>query len=197
MTDETTTDDTPEGRRSRLLSLLRRLALEEGDFELSSGGSASVYVDVRQVSLTAPGADLIGQSIWEKIRQVDPEARAVGGLTLGADPIVTATSLAALADDYELSGILVRKASKEHGTGERVEAPAILSHGDRVVAVEDTVTTGNSTLEAIEQMRQAGFDIEHAVCVVDREAGGADNLAEAGVALHSIFTLSDLLNEAE
>ena len=197
MTDETTTDDTPEGRRSRLLSLLRRLALEEGDFELSSGGSASVYVDVRQVSLTAPGAHLIGQSIWEKIRQVDPEARAVGGLTLGADPIVTATSLAALADDYELSGILVRKASKEHGTGERVEAPAILSHGDRVVAVEDTVTTGNSTLEAIEQMRQAGFDIEHAVCVVDREAGGADNLAEAGVALHSIFTLSDLLNEAE
>lgn len=175
-----------------LSEMLRRLALEHGDFELSAGGTTSVYVDVRQVSLTGRGASLIGRAFWDRIREVEPEARAVGGLTLGADPLVTATSLAARGDDRALDGILVRKASKSHGTGERVEAPDLLDDGDCVVALEDTVTTGGSTREAVEQMREAGFEIRHALCVVDRQAGGRENLDAIDVELHSLFTLDQL-----
>lgn len=177
-----------------LREMLRRLALERGEFELSAGGTTSVYVDVRQVSLTGRGASLIGEAFWDRIRDLDPEARAVGGLTLGADPLVTATSLAAHRSGRPLEGILVRKASKAHGTGERVEAPAILGSGDRVVALEDTVTTGGSTREAVEQMRHAGFTVDHALCVVDREAGGREHLAEIDVELHALFTLDELVD---
>ncbi len=182
--------------RPELRDLLRRLALEHGEFELSAGGTTSVYVDVRQVSLTGRGAALIGTALWRMIDDISPEARAVGGMTLGADPLVTATSLAAEADGRTLEGILVRKAPKEHGTGDRLETPSILEAGDRVVALEDTVTTGGSTLEAVEQMREAGFRIAHALCVVDREAGGSEHLASHGVDLHPLFTLSELTDHA-
>jgi orotate phosphoribosyltransferase len=185
------TDKTDSDLRGRL----RQFALEHGEFELSSGGITSVYVDVRQVSLTGRGAALIGGAFWQKICQLAPDARAVGGMTLGADPLVTATSLAADADDQPLDGILVRKASKSHGTGQQLEAPDLLEPGDTVVAVEDTVTTGNSTLEAVEQLREAGFDVDHALCVVDREAGGRDNLASHDIQLHPLFTLSELTDD--
>ena len=178
-----------------LRELLQRLALEHGEFELSAGGTTSVYVDARQVSLTGQGACLIGQAFWERVREIEPDARAIGGMTLGADPLVTATSLAAHHDGRDLEGILVRKASKDYGTGERVEAPSILEPGDHVVALDDTVTTGGSTIDAVEQMREAGFTIRHALCVVDREAGARENLAEAGVELHSLFALSDLVDD--
>lgn len=186
----------PEFGDASLEDMLRRLAVERGEFELSAGGTTSVYVDVRQVSLTGRGASLIGEAFWERIRELAPQARAVGGLTLGADPLVTATSLAAYRTGRSLEGILVRKASKSHGTGERVEAPEILRDGDRVVALEDTVTTGGSTREAVEQMRHAGFTIDHALCVVDRDAGGRENLAEVDVDLHALFPLDDLVDDA-
>jgi orotate phosphoribosyltransferase len=189
-----------EGQRtdnaaSDLRDRLQKFALEHGEFELSSGGTTSVYVDVRQVSLTSRGAALIGEAFWQHIRQLAPDARAVGGMTLGADPLVTATSLAAEADGHTLDGILVRKASKSHGTGQRLEAPDILEPGDTIVALEDTVTTGNSTLEAVEQIREAGFEVDHALCVVDREAGGSENLAAHDIELHPLFTLSELTDD--
>jgi len=185
----------PDVGDASLEELLGRLAVEQGEFELSAGGTTSVYVDVRQVSLTGRGAALIGEALWEQVRERDPNARAVGGLTLGADPLVTATSLAAHRAGRALEGILVRKASKTHGTGERVEAPDILGDGDRVVALEDTVTTGGSTREAVEQMRHAGFTVDHALCVVDRQAGGGEHLADIDVELHALFTLDDLVDD--
>ena len=178
-----------------LSKLLRQHALERGEFELSSGGTSSVYVDVRQVSLSGRGATHIGDAFWQLIQQIEPDAEAVGGMTLGADPLVTATTVTAFEKGRDFDGILVRKASKEHGTGERVEAPSVLEPGSVVVAVDDTVTTGGSTIDAVEQMREAGFEIRHALCVVDREAGARENLAEVGVTLHSLYTLSELTED--
>lgn len=176
-----------------LIDLLRRHALERGgDFELSSGGESSVYVDVKQVSLTGRGAAAIGRGFWEVLQRVAPQAAAVGGMTLGADPLVTATTLAARNDGSDLSALIVRKAQKGHGTGKRVEAPDTLEAGAEILAVDDVCTTGGSTIEAIEQMREAGFRVDHAVCVVDREAGATANLADIDVELHSLFRLSEL-----
>lgn len=174
-----------------LRQLVADRALQHGEFELSSGGTTSVYVDIRQISLTGRGAALIGAAFWERIRQLQPDAVAVGGMTLGADPLITATTLAAHEDDRDLSGIIVRKSHKRHGTEERVEAPDLLEEGTKVVAIDDTVTTGNSTADAVEQMRASGFSIDHALCVVDREAGARDNLGDLGVELHSLFRLSE------
>lgn len=178
-----------------LRTLVREHAVEYGEFELSSGGTTSVYVDIRQVSLTGRGAQLIGRLFWKRILDREPGAGAVGGMTLGADPLVTATTLAARRRDSNLCGIIVRKADKEHGTGRRIEAPDAIPEGAPVVAVDDTTTTGSSTLEAVEQMRQAGFRVEHALSVVDREAGASDRLADAGVELEPLLQLSDLTED--
>lgn len=178
-----------------LRTLVREHAVEYGEFELSSGGTTSVYVDIRQVSLTGQGAELIGRLFWKRILDLEPGAGAVGGMTLGADPLVTATTLAARQRDSDLCGIIVRKAGKGHGTGRRVEAPDAIPDGAPVVAVDDTTTTGTSTLEAVEQMRGAGFEVDHALSVVDRESGATERLADAGVALHSLITLSELTED--
>jgi len=190
-----TPKDDPPRRAPALLTLrtlVREHAVDYGEFELSSGGTTSVYVDVRQVSLTGRGADLIGRLFWERILERQPGAGAVGGMTLGADPLVTATTLAARRDDSELAGIIVRKSGKEHGTGRRVEAPDSIPAGAPVVAVDDTTTTGQSTLDAVERIRAAGFEVERALSVVDRESGATDLLAEAGVELEPLLRLSDL-----
>jgi orotate phosphoribosyltransferase len=175
-----------------LRTLVREHAVEFGEFELSSGGTTSVYVDIRQVSLTGRGAEWIGHAFWQRMLDLEPGAGAVGGMSLGADPLVTATTFAARERDSDLCGIIVRKAGKEHGTGRRVEAPEAIPNGAPVVAVDDTTTTGSSTLEAVEQMRKAGFEVDHALSVVDRESGATERLADAGVELDSLFTLSEL-----
>jgi orotate phosphoribosyltransferase len=183
--------------RDALLRRLQRDALIEGEeFELSSGGTSTVYVDVRRVSLQALGADLIGRGLWALGSEVEPEVGAFGGLTLGADPLVTSAALASHADHTRATtadSIIVRKATKEHGTGERVEAPAELSRDRPVIAVDDTMTTGNSTLEAVEQLRADGWTVRHALAVVDREAGARETLDAADVELHSLYTLDGLV----
>lgn len=189
-----TTPTFPTDARRTLRELLCRRALMQGDFDLASGASSSVYVDVKQVSLTGRGAELCGRGLWSLAAAARPDLDAVGGMTLGADPLVTAIALAAHADGRDLSALIVRKATKEHGTGERVEGPSSLPQDATVVAVDDVVTTGGSTIDAIEQLRDAGFTVDHAVCVVDRQAGGAANLADIGVTLHSLFTLDELVD---
>ena len=182
-----------ETERDRLAALLCEHSLEEGSFELSSGKSASVYVDSKRTVLSGEGAHLAGRLLWELIAPLGDEIAGVGGLTLGADPLVTAIAMAAHADQRSLGAIIVRKESKGHGTDQFLEKPSSLNAGDHIVAVDDVITTGGSTIDAIEKMRAEGFVIEHATCLVDREDVGAQALADEGVTLHPLFTLSQLL----
>ncbi len=179
--------------RAQLADLLRAHSVRQGRFELSSGEVSDVYVDVKSTSLTGAGADLIGRLLFELVADLDPRPEGIGGLTLGADPLVTAVSLTAHLQGTDLAALIVRKEAKGHGTGRAIEAPPTLEKGARVVAVDDVVTTGGSTLVAIEAMRQAGFVVEDAVCVVDRQAQGRQALADAGVTLHALYALDELL----
>ena len=177
-----------------LARLLCDRSVETGDFELASGKSASVYVDVKKTALTGRGAALVGRGLWKLVQQASSEASGVGGLTLGADPLVTAISMAAWEEGNDFAAVIVRKQAKGHGTQQYIEQPDTLSEGDEVVAVDDVITTGGSTLDAIERMRDAGLVVRHAVCVVDREDVGPEKLADAGVEMHRLFTLSELLD---
>jgi orotate phosphoribosyltransferase len=178
--------------RDELLALLREHSYREGTFTLASGATSSTYVDVRRTALTARGAQLIGQLACAAIIDAEWQTDAVGGMTLGADPLTTAIQLAGLSSGKSWSGVLVRKAPKAHGAESQIERGGDLPDGGRVVALDDTVTTGGSSLKAIEAMRACGYIVQHALCVVDRLEGGVETLAAAGVTLQALFTVEDL-----
>jgi orotate phosphoribosyltransferase len=174
------------------LQLLRERAFAEREVTLSSGLKSNFYIDCKQVSLDAEGACLIGELIHDTIEQVAPDAIAVGGLTLGADPLATATSIASFRAGRPRSAFLVRKESKGHGTGQWLESVP-LAAGAKVVVLEDVVTTGASALKAIERARGAGLVVVHAIGLVDRLEGGREAIAAADVPLATLFTRRDFL----
>src|SRR5215469_5457757 len=148
---------------SSLQKLLRTLAHKSfrlGEFKLSSGGTSDYYIDCRTTTLDAKGSRLTGEVFLEEIRQRGWNPQAIGGLTMGADPIVVAVSVVS----GELNGFLVRKAEKQHGTGQRIEG--FREKGARVVIVDDVCTTGASTVQAIEAAREFGFEIVGVMCLV-------------------------------
>jgi orotate phosphoribosyltransferase len=149
--------------RQELLRLLAQKSFRLGDFKLSSGASSDYYIDCRTTTLDAKGARLTGQVFLEEIRRHGWNPQAIGGLTLGADPIVAAVTVVS----GQVNGFLVRKAEKEHGTGQRIEG--FRERGSRVVIVDDVCTTGASTVQAIEAARELGFQIVGVVCLVERE----------------------------
>lgn len=175
--------------RERLLELLRTRALRLGKITLSSGKVSDYYVDARKVVLHPEGAYLTGRLILDMI---DPEAAAVAGMTLGADPIVTAVSVVGHLEGRDLSALIIRKEAKGHGTGKFVEGPA-LPEGSKVTVVDDVVTTGSSLIKSIERLKNEGYDPIQAIAILDREEGGNERLAGAGYRLESIFTRSDLI----
>src|ERR1700756_69113 len=178
--------------RQELLRLLAQKSFRLGDFKLSSGASSDYYVDCRTTTLHAQGARLTGLVFLEEIRAQGWKPQAIGGLTMGADPIVTAVSVTS----GELDGFLVRKAEKQHGTGHRIEG--FREKGTRVVIVDDVCTTGASTVQAIEAARDFGFEVVGAMCLVEREeAGGRPNVekAAAPAPFVSIFKANDIREE--
>ena len=178
--------------RQELLRLLAHKSFKLGEFKLSSGASSDYYIDCRTTTLDARGSQLTGQVFLEEIRQRGWKPQAIGGLTLGADPIVVAVSVTS----GELSGFLVRKAEKQHGTGQRIEG--FRKKGARVVIVDDVCTTGASTVQAIEAAREFGFDVVGAMCLVEREeAGGRRNVEQAATPAPfvSVFSASDVRKE--
>lgn len=177
--------------RTELHSLLAERSIRFGDFTLASGAKSNVYVDVRATSLSSDGSFWIGKAFLETIRSVAPNAVAVGGLTLGADPLVTATAIAAHLEGESLDAMIVRKETKAHGTQNMIEHPGRAQAGDEVVVVDDVITSGGSTLKAVDSLRAAGFVVSHAICVVDRQAGGREALAEHGIELRELFTIED------
>jgi orotate phosphoribosyltransferase len=181
--------------RSSRQDLLRLLAFKSfrlGEFKLSSGGTSDYYIDCRTTTLDAKGSRLTGEVFWDEIRQREWKPQAIGGLTMGADPIVVAVSVIS----GELNGFLVRKAEKQHGTGQRIEG--FREKGARVVIVDDVCTTGASTVQAIEAAREFGFQVVGAMCLVEREeAKGRPNVekAAAPAPFVSIFTARDIRAE--
>jgi orotate phosphoribosyltransferase len=179
-------------QRERLLALLRRDAFQERTVTLASGKTSSFYIDCRSVTLTAEGHFLIGQLGRAVIDERVPDARAVGGLAMGADPLVSAVSLMSFMAGRPLEGFLVRKEAKGHGTGQWIEGAGGLPRGSKVVVLEDVVTTGGSTLKAIERARAAELDVVHVVALVDRLEGGREAI-EAAAPLTALFTRKDFL----
>ncbi|HTS09756.1 MAG TPA: orotate phosphoribosyltransferase [Candidatus Eisenbacteria bacterium] len=178
--------------RQKLLSTLAHKSFRLGEFKLSSGGTSDYYIDCRATTLDAKGSRLTGEVFLEEIRQRNWQPQAIGGLTMGADPIVVAVSV--LSGD--LSGFLVRKAEKQHGTGQRIEG--FRQKGATVVIVDDVCTTGASTIQAIEAAREFGFDVVAAMCLVEREeAKGRLNVEKvaAPAPFVSIFTANDVRQE--
>jgi orotate phosphoribosyltransferase len=179
--------------RDELLELLATRSFRLGEFTLSSGGKSDYYIDCRTTTLNAYGAELTGRVFLELIQQQGWQPQAVGGLTLGADPIVVATSVISSQMGAPIHGFLVRKAEKAHGMGRRVEG--FQERGARVVIVDDVCTTGGSTIQAIEAAREFGFNIAGVACLVERlEAGGrpAVEKAAAPAPFISVFTSNDV-----
>jgi orotate phosphoribosyltransferase len=191
----------------QLLAILARISFRLGQFKLSSGGTSDYYVDCRTTTLHAEGGRLTGHAILDLLEEHGIEAEAVGGLTMGADPIVSAVAIAtgwraleAIQNDKPqppvLHGFLVRKAEKAHGTGRRIEG--FNNPGARVVIVDDVCTTGASTINAIEAVREAGMVVAAVVCIVEREEANGRPAVEAaaqGVPFLRLFTANEVRAE--
>lgn len=176
------------GLKERLLKLLERDALKRGKFVLSSGKESAYYLDGRVITLTPEGAYLVARIILEMVkgRGID----AVGGPTLGADPIVGALAAVSHIQEVPLQTFIVRKAAKEHGTQRRIEGPALPKRA-RVLLVDDVATTGKALIEAKEALAQEGVTVDAALVIVDRCEGARQALAQEGLRLESIFTIKD------
>ncbi len=171
-----------------LHKLLEKEALKRGDFILSSGKKSNYYLDGRVITMTPEGAYLVGNIILEMAK--GKGVNAIGGPTLGADPIVGAVACLAYQRDIPVKTFIVRKAAKEHGMAKQVEGPA-LAAGSKVILVDDVATTGKALIEAKEALDKIGVVVETAIVIVDRKEGAADNLAKVGLRLESIFSIKD------
>ncbi|MCU1220465.1 MAG: orotate phosphoribosyltransferase [Candidatus Angelobacter sp.] len=179
--------------REQLLELLATNSFRLGEFTLSSGGKSDYYIDCRTTTLHAKGAELTGRVFLDHMQQQGWGPKAVGGLTMGADPIVVATSVISSQAGSPIHGFLVRKAEKAHGMGRRVEG--FQEKGALVVIVDDVCTTGSSTIQAIEAAREFGFNIVGVACLVERlEAGGRPAVEKAAdpAPFLSVFTSNDV-----
>ncbi len=176
--------------KEELLELLKKDAYRKGDFTLSSGRKTNHYVNCKPVTLSGRG--LLCSSCL-LLDLVEEDSVAVGGLTLGADPLVSSMSVISAVDEVKLDALIVRKETKGHGTGAWIEGPE-LPKGSKITVVEDVITTGGSAIKAVTRLRDFGYKVDRVVAIVDRQENGeADEFMEsAGLELHSIFKLDEL-----
>ncbi len=177
-----------ENEREQLRRLLKAESLIFGDFTLASGKKSTFYFDSKRTTLRSDGAWLTAREILRLIREYRIEADAIGGLTLGADPIVCPVAALSHAEGPKLRAFIVRKEAKEHGTGRQIEGN--LPKGSRVIIVDDVVTTAGSTLKAVEAAEGEGHTVVAVICLVDREEGGAAKLAK--YPFYPVFRRSDI-----
>jgi orotate phosphoribosyltransferase len=180
--------ESQEDQRHLLLTLLAAQAYRRGTFTLASGRASAHYVNCKPVSLSGTGLALLGRLL---LPQVEPDAVAVAGLTLGADPLVSAVAFQAALTGRPLDALIVRKEAKGHGTGDWLEGP-LPAPGLPVTVLEDVVTSGGSALKAAKLLRQAGYGVRRVVAIVDRREGGEAALAEEGLELRSLFGLEQV-----
>ncbi|MBD2627851.1 orotate phosphoribosyltransferase [Trichormus variabilis] len=174
--------------RQKLLDLFCQLAYQEGDFVLSSGQRSSYYINGKQVTLHPQGAVAVGRLLLPMLPE---NTQAVAGLTLGADPIVSAVSVVSVYENRPLPALIIRKEAKGHGTMAYIEGPT-LPEGANVVVLEDVVTTGQSALKAVERLQAAGYTVDTVISLIDRLQGGAELYQSAGLKFAPLFTITDL-----
>ena len=184
---------TGAGRRQLLLERLAERAYRHGNFTLASGRSSNHYVNCKPVSLSGEGLALLGEQL---LAEVEADAVAVAGLTLGADPLVSAVALQAALTGRPLDALIVRKEAKGHGTGAWLEGP-LPPAGSTITVLEDVVTTGGSSLKAVTQLRQAGYRVNRVVAIVDRQEGGLEAMTAADLELRSLFQLEEIAATAQ
>lgn len=182
-----------ELERSELMQIIREMSYEEREVTLASGRKSNFYFDGKQTTLHAHGGLLVGKAFWHEVKQFPGPIHGVGGLTLGADPIATATSIAAALEGARVHAFIIRKEPKGHGTGQWLEGRKNLPPGSRVVIVEDVTTTGGSSMKAVERARQEGLEVVGIVTLVDREEGARENIEREGQRLRAVFTRSQVV----
>ncbi|MBQ7585638.1 MAG: orotate phosphoribosyltransferase [Desulfovibrionaceae bacterium] len=180
--------------KKSLAELLLKLSYREGDFILASGKRSDYYFDCRVTALNAQGSWLIGKLFNLVLK--DHPIKGVAGMTMGADPLVSSTTVLSQETSRPLHGLLVRKQAKDHGTSQFVEGLGNFKEGDKVAVLEDVVTTGGSVLKACERLKAANLEIDCILAILDREEGGKDHLAKAGFKFISLFTRQELLDLA-
>lgn len=174
--------------RQHLLDLFCQLAYQEGDFVLSSGQRSSYYINGKQVTLHPQGALAIGRLL---LSHLSTKTQAVAGLTLGADPIVSAVSVVSAYENRPLPALIIRKEAKGHGTRAYIEGPT-LPDNTEIVVLEDVVTTGQSAMKAVERLKQAGYKVNEVIALVDRQQGGAQLYQSAGLQFQSVFSIEEI-----
>ena len=179
----------------RLLELLRERGFRRGNFVLSSGKESDFFIDCKPAVLLAEGHVLVGQALLERIRDVIGPVSAVAGVELGGCPLASAVASASWADGGPLDAVYIRKSTKEHGTRKMLEGADRLGPGAKLVIVEDTVTTGGSTLRAVQAVRDAGFEVAGVIAVVDRLEGGASAIRDAGVPFSTLYDRTDFMGD--
>ena len=182
-----------DGMKENLLTLLAQRAYRFGHFSLASGKKSSHYVNCKPVSLSGLGLLSISSLFLKQLNKSDT---GVAGLTLGADPLVSGVVMLAAQSDITLSGLIVRKEAKGHGTGAWLEGP-LPPKGSIITVLEDVVTTGGSSLKAVEKLRTQGYLVEKVIAIVDREEGGADAMHKADLDLYSLFFLREIVERAK
>ncbi len=180
--------------RQRLKEILLEKSYRKGEFTLTSGKTSDFYIDVKQTSLSAEGSYLCGKLILDRILQSDTSIEAVGGMTLGADPLVSAVSVVSHLEKHPIPAFIVRKEAKGHGTANYIEGLSNMPAGCRVTLLEDVVTTGGTLVKVIKRVEDAGFIVGQVITVVERQEGGVEVLAKAGYTLEAIFTREQLLS---
>lgn len=170
------------------MDLFCQLAYQEGDFVLSSGQRSSYYINGKQVTLHPQGALAIGRLL---LSQLPRNTQAVAGLTLGADPIVSAVSVVSAYENRPLPALIIRKEAKGHGTRAYIEGPTLPDNAE-IVVLEDVVTTGQSAMKAVERLRQAGYKVNEVMALVDRQQGGAQLYQSAGLQFQSVFSIEEI-----
>jgi len=180
--------------RQRLRELLLKKSYREGRIKLTSGKESDFYIDGKQTTLDAEGAYLCGMLLYDLINSREEKIGAVGGMTLGADPLVTAVSIVSFLEGGPLPAFIVRKEPKSHGTENYIEGRENIAAGTRVALLEDVVTTGGTLLKVIERVKSQGYEVGLVATIVDRQEGGAEALAAKGYKLFSLFTREDLVS---
>ncbi|MBV6625414.1 MAG: orotate phosphoribosyltransferase [Rivularia sp. (in: Bacteria)] len=186
--DSWATDTDLNVLRQGLLDLFCQLAYQEGDFILSSGARSTYYINGKQVTLHPQGALAIGRLLFNML---SPNTKAVAGLTLGADPIVSAVSLVSAIEDRPIPALIVRKEAKGHGTKAYIEGPS-LSEGSEVIVLEDVVTTGQSAMKAVTRLRDAGYTVNQVISLIDRQQGGAEYYKSVNLQFEAVFSITDI-----
>ncbi len=182
----------PSKEWERLRELVRTLSYREGTFTLTSGKKSDFYIDCKQTTLSAEGAYLCGRLMYQALVEAPGEFRAIGGMTLGADPLVTAASVVSFLEGNPVPAFIIRKEPKGHGTGSWIEGKSNIEQGSPVALVEDVVTTAGTLIKAIDRTEQEGFKVSHVITLVDRQEGGRELLKKAGYDLIALFTKDDI-----